>query len=668
MTDRQYAQFLIVIFLVPFVTVIAPIAAGQDSVDSASQQSDAANVSQATETAEAEVESEEVEAEEVETEESLGRELNKAVAKGDREKIRDLLAKGADINAEDSRGLTPYMAAQISGDPKLAKMLEVLGAKADAKFDPAEFIDRSLKREDSEARPGVAVLIARGDDVLYSGAVGLASVEHGVPITTDTKFRIGSVSKQFTAASILKLKDAGKLKLEDTLSKYVTDFPRGDEVTIHHMLTHTSGLKNYTSDADFFETAASEVDTMDMVAEFKKAGFDSEPGEKFAYCNTGYYLLCHIVEQVSGQSFGDYMKESFFVPLKMKDTGTHESSGVYLHEATGYSMEDDKVTKALDWDMSRARGAGDIYSTVNDLHKWNRGVFGGKVLSKDSLDLAHQIQIEMEDDGAADVSSMEMPYGYGWMIDKHRGLNRVWHSGGLNGFVSQLAYYPDQEVTVVALHNAFPSIDAFNPGVIANKMAEVFLYEEMEARPQFEIDQDVDPETYDDYVGQYDYGGAVMTVTRDGGKLMAQLTGQPNFQIFPSGDDKFFWKVVNAQAEFQRDDDGRVTGVKHSQGIAKFLAPRLEERTAVELTEEQLDRFVGDWKYGIGRLSVRREGAQLFAKMSGQPEYKIFAESENKLFWKVVNAQLVVEFDDAGGVVTATHFQSGQEIEVKKVD
>ena len=329
-------------------------------------------------------------------------------------------------------------------------------------------------------------------------------------------------------------------------------------------------------------------------------------------------------------------------------------------------MEEDKVTKALDWDMSRARGAGDIYSTIDDLHKWNIGIFGGKVLGDESLTQAHQIQVKL-DDNSDETSSMEMPYGYGWMIDEHRGLKRVWHSGGLNGFVSHLSYYPEQEMTVVALHNAFPHVGAFEPGAVSKKMAEAFMYEVMEAKPQYEVAKNVDSKIYDDYVGRYDYRSAVMTVRRDGDKLMAQLTTQPEFQIFPSGDDKFFWKVVDAQCEFQRDENGKVTGVRHSQGPAKFLAPRLVDRKVVELSEEQLDHFVGKWDYGVGKLTVRRDGKQLFAQMTGQPEMELFPESEIKLFWKAVNAQLEIEFADNGEVTKATHFQAGQEINVKKV-
>lgn len=606
------------------------------------------------------------------------KELIRAVTMRDREKIKDLLADGADINAQDERGLTPYLAAKISGSEQIATMLEVLGAKTKIDFDPKEFISNSLKKAEKEDHPGAVALIAKGDEIIFAGAAGEACIAHDTAITTETKFRIGSVSKQFTAAAILKLQEDGKLNVQDKLSKFIPDFPRGDEVTLHHLLTHTSGLKNYTSHPDFFETVEHAVEMSEMVEKFKSEGFDSEPGEKFEYCNTGYFLLSYIIEKVSGSSFGEYLDRTFFQPLEMHDTGTHDSTTILKHEAFGYSMNDETVEKALDWDMSRARGAGDIYSTVGDLHKWNRGVFGGKVLRQESLKAAHTVHLPegiatgdaKGDDGEkkAPEVELEMPYGYGWMMDKHRGLTRIGHSGGLNGFVTQLNYYPDKEVTVVAMHNAFPSIGEFTPSIICDRMAEVFLWPEMKARPKYEIAQDIDFATYDDYVGQYDYRSAIMTISRDGDKLMAELTGQPKLEIFPAAKDKFFWKVVDAQADFQRDDDGKVTGVRHAQGIAKFLAPRIQPRKAVELSTEVLDRYVGKYKYGFGRLTIRREGEQLFAQMTGQPEFELFAESEMKLFWKVINAQLEFKLDDDGKVVSAKHYQAGQEIPVEKIE
>lgn len=595
-------------------------------------------------------------------ERQLTKELVTAAVKRDEDRIKDLVAVGADINGRTKEGLTPYLAAKIEGNDRIAQVLSVLGAKTDSEFDPQALIKAIVGDETGEGLPGIAMLISRGDEILYEGAFGYADLAHDVPVTPETKFRIGSVSKQFTAAAILKLQEQEKLSVNDSLAKFIPDFPRGDEVTLHHLLTHTSGLKNYTSKPNFYETVAASADKDDMLEQFKEDGFDSEPGEKFAYCNTGYFLLGYIVEQVSGMSFEEYLRATFFSPLGMDDTGVHEATDLLKHEAVGYSMDGKTVTKALDWDMSRAGGAGNLYSTVRDLHRWNQAVFNGEVLSDESLAAAHQVY------KTSSEGELEMPYGYGWMVDEHRGLKRIGHSGGLQGFVSHLNRYPEQNVTVVALHNAFPSVPGLSPQAACDALAKAFLWPEMKPRPQRLVAADVDPETYEDYVGRYDYPGAVMTVSRDGDRILAQITGQPKFEIFPAGDDEFFWKVVNAQVQFTRDDAGRVSHARHAQGFVKFSAAKIEEFEPIELADDVLDRYVGKYDYGSAKLTIRRQGKQLFAKMTGQTEFELFAKSETELHWRAVHARLELTVDDDGKVIKATHYQSGQEIPVEKID
>lgn len=588
--------------------------------------------------------------------------LIRAAGLRDREGIKDLLASGVDINGRSELGISPWLEAKMRGNDGIVRMLEALGAKPHEDFDPADFISAVLAKQAKSDSPGVAVLVSRGDEILLSIGVGLANLEHEVPITPQTKFRIGSVTKQFTAAAILKLQEQGKLKVTDTLDKYVPDLPHADKITLHHLLTHTSGLKDFTSEPDFYRTVASSIKSSEMVDSFKSIGTEFEPGEKFAYCNTGYFLLGHIIERVADASFSEYLQTTFFEPLGMHNTGVHTSQLVLAHEATGYSLTGDRIDKALNWDMSRAGGAGNLYSTVDDLHKWNRALFAGEVLNAQSLAVAHTVT----EDGVE--GDLQMPYGYGWIVDEHRGLRRIGHSGGLHGFVSQLNHYPEQQVTVALLHNAMPSVPEFSPAPVCDRIAEVFLWKEMKPRPKH-VEVEIDPDTLDEYVGQYDYQSALMTVTREDDKLMAQIAGQPKWQIFPEAKDRFFWKVVTAQVEFLRDDDGHVISARHSQGIAKFIAPRVKERLVANLPEETLERFVGKYRYSAGMtLTIRREGDKLFAQLTGQPNMKVSAESDSTLFWNVVNAQLKFNFDDEGNFVDATHHQNGREIPVTKIE
>jgi hypothetical protein len=382
-----------------------------------------------------------------------------------------------------------------------------------------------------------------------------------------------------------------------------------------------------------------------------------------SYNNSGYFLLGAIIEKVSGRSFNDYLREAFFEPLGMHDTGVHTSSAVLKHEATGYSFASGKSSKATNWDMSRAGAAGALYSTVEDLMRWNEGVFGGKVLSDASLAAAFT-PIKL-DSGEEPM----MPYGYGWIISEYRGLKTVSHGGGLNGWSAFLTRYVDQNMTIAVLHNALPAVPGLSPNEVAELAADAFMWQEMKPRPKYEIDQSVDPAMLVAYVGRYDFMGAVMDVALDGAQLTAQLTGQPRFPIYPHGADKFFWKVVDAQIEFKRDEEGHVVSARHTQGGMNFTLKRLAEEKVVVVDEATLDRYVGKYEYpGLGTLTVRRDQSRLLAQMTGQPEFEIYAKAPNVFFWKVVAAEVTFVTGTDGKVEKALHQQAGATIEAKKVE
>jgi CubicO group peptidase (beta-lactamase class C family) len=581
---------------------------------------------------------------------------------GDREAVSKLAALGGDLNAKSPVGMTAAQAAKMRGYDHIVDFLVSKGAAAPEPFDANTVASKMLEEITSKDAPGIAVLVARDGEVLFSGAFGMADLSHEVPITPKTKFRIGSVTKQFAAAAILKLQEDGKVNVTDKLSKYFPDFPRGDEVTIHHLLTHTSGIKSFTSKSDFYATVASSATSQEMIDSFKNDPFDFNPGEKFAYNNSGYFLLGAIVEKVSGKSFNDYLRDTFFEPLGMRDTGVHSATSLLKHEATGYGWEQGKVSKATDWDMSRAGAAGNLYSTVEDLMRWNEGVFGGKILSKESLKAAFTpVKLKSGDEPP-------MNYGYGWMMSERRGLKTISHSGGLNGWLSNLTRYPDQNTTVVVFHNAFPNVPRLEPGAIAEIVADLFLWQEMKARPKYEVDESVDPTTFAAYVGRYDYFGAVMDVALEGNQLTAQLTGQPRYPIYPFGANQFFWKVVDAQIEFMKDDSGQVVSARHTQAGQSFVVKRLPDEKIVDVDEATLDRYVGKYEYkGLGVMTIRRDEKKLLAQMTGQPEFELFAKASDTFFWKAVVAEIKFEVNDDGKVEKAIHTQGGATIDAKRI-
>jgi CubicO group peptidase (beta-lactamase class C family) len=180
---------------------------------------------------------------------------------------------------------------------------------------PDQIIDWNLERLIKKGFPGAAVIVSQNGQILYQKGFGYSDVEHSIPITPETEFRIGSITKQFTAAAILKLQENGKLSLNDKLSTFIPDYPRGDEVTIHHLLTHTSGIPSYTSKPDFRKTLTFQIDPLKLIDSLKNDTFVFDPGELHIYSNSGYFLLGYIIEKISSKSLQDYLKETFFDPL-----------------------------------------------------------------------------------------------------------------------------------------------------------------------------------------------------------------------------------------------------------------------------------------------------------------------------------------------------------------
>lgn len=524
----------------------------------------------------------------------------------------------------------------------------------------AEEVPAQLKEATAGETSGLAVLVARDGKIVFQGGFGLADIETKTPVTPETKFRIGSVSKQFTAAAMLRLAEQKKLSLDDTLAKYYPDFPKADGVTLRQLLTHTSGLHSYTDKPEFISRVKEAIEPAKLIEWFQNDPPDFEPGKGFHYNNSAYFLAGEIVAQVSGKSLNDYLQETFFEPLEMKSTGVYVNASPPEGMARGYSYTNEKFDPALDWDMSWAGGAGALYSTVGDLYRWNEALFNGKVVGNTSFKAATTpVELPKGVDG--------MNYGYGLMMFEVKRLPAIGHGGGLNGWSSDLLRLPKQRCTVVALSNALPFLPRLTPSAISRALAEKLLADEIKKLPAPTEDKSIDPKIFADYIGRFDYQGAIMTVTVEDDVLIAQLTGQPKARIFPKGKDTFFFKVADAEVEFVRDDKGQVTAARHTQNGVTFKAPKLGEEK-VKLTAEQAEAFVGQYQYGSGAvLTVSRDGTQLFAQMTGQPKFPVFAIAEDELEWRVVAAKVKFEKDKEGKVIKAVHQQGGGKIEAPKL-
>ncbi|MEE3181481.1 MAG: serine hydrolase [Planctomycetota bacterium] len=594
--------------------------------------------------------------------EGQGPRLASAIIEGNLDAVEKLIEKGLDVNAPLTEGLWALDVARLCGRKSIEKLLLEKGAKkANAKIVPPgtlapDLADLYLSSAISKDSPGFSVIVSRKGRELFCRGYGRARVKAGVPAGPGTPFRIGSVTKQFTSVAILKLQEDGKLKVSDRLSKFFPDFPRGGEVTLHHLLSHTSGIHSYTSDPGFLKGVTKPVKAADLVEKISKAPFDFDPGRHLNYSNSGYFLLGLIVEKASGQTYGEYLQEKFFKPLGMKNTGVHRRGSEPAGEAYGYTRKESGYRRAVNWDMSWAGGAGALYSTVRDLDRWNEGLFALKVLNRKSLELA---LTPVKPIGKGD----KVFYAYGLIISPHRGLRQVAHSGGLHGFQSYLARYPGQNLTVAVLANA-----EFSPGAMAENIAELWLAAEMEPRLEREEKKAIAGKGYDDYPGRYDYGSGVMTIEREGDRLFAQLGLQPRFEIFPAGDDEFFWKVVEARAKFERAKSGKVTGILHSQGGGEIKAPRLARQVVVKVDPALYDAYLGRYDYGGGQvLTVTRDGGKLMGQLTGQPKLLLLPRSKTEFFFRVVNAEVAFVSDPKGKVIGVEHLQNGRTLEAPRL-
>ncbi|MBN1415246.1 MAG: serine hydrolase [Bacteroidales bacterium] len=565
--------------------------------------------------------------------------LLRSAETGDFDNVKTLVNYSPDYSKTDKTGLNAWQLATIKGRADIAQYLEEKGALTSEDFPPLDnYIDDLLlsviKREKA---PGAAVLVSENGKILFKEGYGLADIGYNIPVSTVTKFRIGSITKQFIAAAILKLQEEGKIIVSEKLSKFIPDFPRGDEVTVHHLLTHTSGIHSFTNRPDFLKTAAAETNSKEMIDLIKTEKYDFNPGDNFRYNNSGYFILGFIIEKVTGKSYGDYLKEAFFDPLGMKNTGVHASNLILENEATGYTMNNNKFEKALNWDMSRAGGAGSLYSTVEDLFLWNEAVFTGKVLNNESRKAAFTI-VTLNNGKKPE----EMNYGYGWVMTNIRGMDFILHGGGLQGFLSQLVRQPENKITIVVLTNCTPAQDGKSPDQIANSIAEYMLWPKMSRQQSYSTDSSVYKEDLKKYEGRYDYGNAmVLTVVSEDSALYAQMTGQARFEIFPRGNDEFYWKVVEARIKFRRNDEGEITGAIHYQGGRELNVNKLPEIRTIILDSAVLDKYTGNYEYQSDVIITITAGdGKLFARPGGQNKVELFPVSETEFVAKEMNANL----------------------------
>ena len=402
-----------------------------------------------------------------------------------------------------------------------------------------------------------SVLLARDGQILFEESYGMADLELQVKNDPDTRYLLGSVSKQFTAAGILLLQAEGNLEVSEPISTYIPDYPQGDTITIQQLLTHSSGIPNYTQFEDFPTLMRTPTDPRGLVDTISEHKLDFDPGEKVAYSNSNYVLLGYIIEQVTGTSYDKFMESEVFQPLGMTKSGYAHNRPLIKKRAEGYSISGGELVNAPYIHMSIPYAAGALYSTVGDLHRWIQALSGQEFLDqklKDKMFNPHQ--------GG---------FVYGWIIDELFDYRRISHAGAINGFKAAVNWFPDEKLEIIILSN----YEHAPIGEISRDLAAIALDRNYELPEKKEVIQ-LAPELMKRYTGTYKAGEEIQfEVTFDQG-LYVQVPGQPKLQIYPQSETVFFPREINAEIEFLLNEKGEATALIFSQTGKSFEAEKVE--------------------------------------------------------------------------------------------
>lgn len=325
-------------------------------------------------------------------------------------------------------------------------------------------IDKIILNEFKEKEgPGGVFMVAKNSEPIYEKAFGKANIELNVNLTTESVFQLGSMTKQFTAIAILMLEEQGKLDTRQTVSKFIPDYPSGDSITLHHLLTHTSGIKDFTKMNALRDIAQKEMTPKMMIDFFKNEPVNFKPGEKFVYNNSGYVLLGYIIEIVSGETYEDYIKKHIFEKVGMNNSRYATDRQIITKRAYGYHKKETGYVNKTIINFSVPFASGALMSTVSDMLKWQNALTQNTLLKSENSQKAFS-SYKLN-------SGEEFPYGYGWQIKDLKGTPSREHSGSIFGFKTMGVYIPSEDIYVIGLSNC----DCNSPTQLVRDIAEIAL-------------------------------------------------------------------------------------------------------------------------------------------------------------------------------------------------
>jgi CubicO group peptidase (beta-lactamase class C family) len=460
---------------------------------------------------------------------------------------------------------------------------------------PKAKVDKLFAQWDMSDSPGAAIVIVKGDSVVYQRGYGSANLEIRTPITPQTVFDVASVAKQFAGLAVAMLVEDGKISLDDEVRKYLPHVPDfGKPITIRHLVYHTSGLRDWPETLALSGLDWSGVITLETILEMvqRQRELDFAPGEEYQYCNTGYNLLAATVAKVTNQSFREWSTANIFKPLGMKHTHVCDSpADVVLNRAESYMLADKKFTRAIS--QLAAEGSSSLFISAEDMAKWmlnfKTARVGGKALER------------MCEPGKLN-SGKKVDYGFGIGLSQYHGSKKISHTGSWAGYRSIVMFVPEKDFAVAILANAAN----VNTSSLATKIADIYLNPSpsanpSEATPKLTATDKPDPSSWDNFIGTYRLrAGWLLDITREGDQLIAQATREEKFKMTPTSGAKFFVQGYGSSVEFVSEKSGPATHLLY-RGIR---APKL---SVPKFTPEQLQDYVGDYWSDELRVAYRVE-------------------------------------------------------------
>ena len=462
--------------------------------------------------------------------------------------------------------------------------------------------------------PGATVLIAKDDKVIYRKAFGMANLELNVSMKPEHVLELASITKQFTGVAILMLMEEGKLSLQDPLSKYIAEYPKGNEITIHHLIIHTSGIKSYTDIPSFMELARTDMTPIEIINKFKELPMDFDPGERYAYNNSAYILLGYIIEQVSGMSYEDYIQKNIFDKLGMKNSYYGSRSKIIPNRASGYQPSGESYQNADYLSMTIPYAAGSLMSTVDDMFLWNKAIHHNTLISEKSKQLAFT--------NYTLNNGKQINYGYGWGINELAGVATIEHTGGIFGFTTSGIYVPEKNIYAIVLTND----NGKGPETFNLKATAIVLGNPLVEKPAIALTE----AQLQQWIGAYQFEDVVRYITYKEGALYSTREGGQPFRLIPLSENNFQFEGSFTTYDFSLKNGKKevlfADRINKSKGIETDIKPK-PEKESIMLSTEILTEFEGTYELQPSfHIVVRSENNRIFAQATGQPEFEIFAE------------------------------------------